>query len=365
MGLQTTLRNKPNPKNVFINGGLPVWQRGNEGNVSITGAIFVPDRFEYFTALGLTLDITKESSPPEGQNSVRFERLLGSPSLLNNTLNFFSQPVEGTFGKDSIGKEMVVSFWVRCNRPVTSAYRMQNSLGNRTFLQEYTVDVANEWEKKTIRFTLEDGTYDTGTGRMLTCSWGLDVGSDYHGVEGWQTGDFYGTATQDIIFQNSGDYIEFAGFMMYEEVHGLDIPFVSAGNNYTEELQLCQRYYRPLMGGASSQYCTVLGYAFAGNRLLWSDSNLLMGMRDDGNGNIGVVGCTKNGVTISAGNTVIIRSQLTNTTTINTGVICNGVDLFFGTTSTSGNIYATTSVFSGGRVHAINFNDTIYANAEL
>jgi hypothetical protein len=268
MGIKTVLYNEEvKLKNRIINGGFDFWQRGISNANFANG--FLADRFYYNADTGTTTEHTRQEDVPTelAELGLRYSSKLErdvAVAVTNTTKNIYRHAIEGNFVEDLIGKDVVFSFWVKCNRPRTQSFRFVNSASSRSYIAEYTIDQADTWEKKTFRFNLEDNVYNSGIDNCVTITFGLDVGSDFHGVEGWQglngLSNFpAGTATQDSIFgDGANNYIQFAGIMFSEDDGLEDVVFQRAGRDYAEELQLCQRYfvsqfyniYQPIFGGA-------------------------------------------------------------------------------------------------------------------
>ena len=228
--------------NKIINGGFDFWQRGNEG-IESTVTKFYADRFRFNTSAGTRLIISKENDSPVKGSSVKIFRDIGFTQSVN-AIDMHYTSLEANFCEDLIGKEVVYSFYTKATKAMTSCFRFYNTLTGRTYLKEYTIDQANTWERKFITFTLEAGSYNTGVGAFGLFANTISVGSNYHGVEGWQNGDFYGTANQDHMFDLDNSSVQFAGIMLYEKPKVEFIPeFKRMGRNIQEEQNLCYRYF--------------------------------------------------------------------------------------------------------------------------
>lgn len=249
MAFKTKLYNSEKIKNFLMNGGLEYFERNIQGSVTDSGDHFVADRFNWYTDLGLSVDVEPVAPPndifgrPIGTNAIRIERNLGALSVTPTTLNYFNQGIEGKIGREMIGKKVIFSFYTRCNKALTSCFRLRNPNANKTYLKDFTIDSANTWERKEIPVEiLGTDSWNRNNTALGYFGVALDTGSNFQGVEGWQSGDVYGTATQDAVFDANNTYIEFAGLMVYIADEPQNPEFKTYKENSDEELLACQRH---------------------------------------------------------------------------------------------------------------------------
>lgn len=107
----------------------------------------------------------------------------------NDVRDFFM----GTAG----AKTFTVSFWVRSSVTGTFGFRVGNSAFNRSYVGQYTINVANTYEKKTVTIPGDvTGTWETGTAAGIRFQFDMGSGSDLEGTaNAWQAGNFLRTST--------------------------------------------------------------------------------------------------------------------------------------------------------------------------
>jgi hypothetical protein len=215
-------------KNIVINGGFDIWQRGT--SVSATGSVsnYSADRWGAYnsnTAFTISRQATGDTTNlPDVQYCARVQRNSGSDSSL---YMYFYQSIETSNSIPFAGKTVTLSFYARKGANFsdgTSVFRSGLSSGTGTdqnWLSGYTGDVTSAinptltttWQ----RFTL--------TRTIPTTAKELGVWFEHRGS---------GTA-------GANDYYEVTGIQV--EVGPAVTPFTRAGGDIQGELAKCQRYY--------------------------------------------------------------------------------------------------------------------------
>lgn len=262
--------------NLIINGDMNIAQRGTSFSTSLSSA-YTLDRWQYRKTVGSTmaLSISKDSDAPtfaqSGQyfsSSLRMNLTIPQDSLSAGHAFLIEQKIEGyNFAKIAF-KAFTLSFWVKSTTIGIRTISFRNSLSDRSYVSEYTINAANTWERKviTVSASPSSGTWDYGTGVGLVVTFSLACGSTFQTTKDtWQTGNFFGTAAAGNGVATGSTDFRITGVMLNEGVEAL--PFSLAGGNLTGELQLCQRYYEKsynieINPGAST---TVGANAFSGN----------------------------------------------------------------------------------------------------
>ena len=242
---------KSGRKNLIINGGFDVWQRGT--STALTVSAYVSDRF-YSSLAGATssrFTVSKSSDAPDGaSNSLKWEcttaePTIGTTSAVYNDYRFEGQDVQQLAYGTSGAKSVTLSFWVKSNKVGTYVAWFYNATAVRHNAGTYAVDTADTWEKKTITIT-----GDTVSAIGNTSAAGLFVRFVY------VTGTAYGGGTQVTswspitsanryadqsvnLADTVGNYIELANVQL--ELGSVATDFEH--RSYGEELALCQRYY--------------------------------------------------------------------------------------------------------------------------
>lgn len=238
-------------KNLIINGALDFWQRGTNVNAQ---SAYGPDRFFGNSASGFFSRVdTNDAFTGASLKAIGFEYAVNAEQTVGGGV--IAQRVEAKFLRDelNVGDKAVFSFYA------TSA--TANATGVSISL---LIPDAEDNHSSTTRLVLNAGGNNvsyaplgslrdrsvgfdrfnyvfTITQDMLDRGLGIEIGGDFENGDGLLAGTFVVT-----------------GVMLHKGAEV--IPFKRAGNNYAEELQLCQRYFektfgldvRPNNGGATT-----------------------------------------------------------------------------------------------------------------
>jgi hypothetical protein len=257
-------------RNLIINGGFDVWQRGTSFTSAGT-AIKTADRWKLSTAgSSISVDATRTTDAPEGfQYSQRYE--IGvAEDIQSGTTKYIIAGMSALELSDacklgfntSNTKEFTVSFWVKSNVVGTYTFEFQyvTSGGSAEISREYTVYTADTWEYKTINVpssTVGPSSNTDPTSMGLDFYLWLDSGTTYRATSEDAFHDEWGivstasrVSSKQAKFANTvGNYIQITGMQL--ELGSVATPFEH--RSYGEELALCQRYY---------QRITASGYAY-------------------------------------------------------------------------------------------------------
>ena len=184
-------------RNLLINGGFDVWQRGTSGFTS--GGIYTADRWRFDSA-GSTTAVAKETANPELGN------VLSASS--DTVSNLVSQYIENG-GQYLYNKHHTVSFWVKADAPCVASLRIRNNT-TATNYEDFGYNVTTGWTKITYTFSPYTGLSPTDVVRLYLVN---------------------NTSVATKIY--------FAQVQL--EVGKVATPFEH--RSYGEELALCQRYY--------------------------------------------------------------------------------------------------------------------------
>jgi hypothetical protein len=240
-------------KNRIINGAMVIAQRGTSSSDPASGQ-FVMDRWANFVSTTGKISVSQSSTAPTGFS---FSNLITSSSAysISSTDYFFiRQNIEG-FNSADLGwgtanaKTITISFWVRSSLTGTFGGALQNSAQDRSYPFTYTVSSANTWEQKSVTIVGDTtGTWVGATnGIGIQLNFGLGVGSTYSGTAGaW--------ATSGVIFSATGatSVVGTNGATLYITGVQLEVGSSATGyeyRQYTNELQLAQRYYIRYVNG--------------------------------------------------------------------------------------------------------------------
>ena len=241
IGSQSALSNR----NLIINGAMQVAQRGTS-HAALSG--YGLDRFKASSSSDGAVTVTQSTTVPSGEgfkNSMKFDVTTADTSLSASQYYQFFQPIEGQnfaylmFGT-SDAKSVTLSFWCRSNKTGTYVTTFMNSAANRFNPNNFTINSANTWEKKTITVTGDQsGTWLTTNGIGIYVIWNLALGSDFDdGTNGtWGSGD-YGSGGNVNFLDSTSNELYITGVQM--EVGEQATPFEH--RSFDDEWHICQRF---------------------------------------------------------------------------------------------------------------------------
>ena len=161
-----------------------------------------------------------------------------------------TQNMEGYDIYPAVGKSLTLSFWVKAKKTGVYCCGFVNSGVDRSMVKEYTINVADTWEKKTVTFVMNasGGTWVYNFGLGLRVYFTLATGSTYQTTkDAWQTGYYFGTSSQVNALDSTANYINLAQVKL--EIGATVTPFVPRA--YGEELARNQRYLYRRTGGVA------------------------------------------------------------------------------------------------------------------
>jgi hypothetical protein len=209
-------------KNLIINGGFDVWQRGTSF-LSNNTIRYTADRWQVYGVSTSVLDITRQTFSP-GQTEVEgnpqyYIRLDNTPDADTTWLELFQRIEDVTYFSNI---SVTLSFWIKSNRNFSGKnyFTFQQNFGSGGSSSVSTsssyFDISTSWEKKTLTVTLPSISGKTiGTGSYL----------EIHLLQtsGVQADTFYDIAQVQLEVGRNATEFEH--------------------RSYGEELALCQRYF--------------------------------------------------------------------------------------------------------------------------
>ena len=228
-------------KNLIINGGFDIWQRGTTFS-SITSGTYSADRWWYGNSGASNYTVTRRtlSDLPNFQYSVRLQRASGNTQTASQ---YFANVFETVNSIPYAGKTVTLSYYAK----VGANYSGGTSL-NAIVSSGATVDVG--------LFSGPGSNTATTSVPTLTTTWQKFT----------STGTIFSNATQVCIFfvwaptgtAGADDWVEITGVQL--EVGSVSTPFSRAGGNIQGELAACERYYE-VIGGTTTAGITIGGVA--------------------------------------------------------------------------------------------------------
>ena len=180
-----------NFRNIIINGGMDVAQRGTSFTGLQNSPVYGIDRWAYRrtgTFTSATFSMTQSTDVPTGQGfakSLKIDCTAAEASLPAGVYAQFAQYIEGQMLQylkkgTSSAESLTMSFWVKSNKTGTYIAELRDFDNTRTINKSYTIDSANTWEKKTITFPGDTtGAFDNNNASSLQVNWNLCAGSDF------------------------------------------------------------------------------------------------------------------------------------------------------------------------------------------
>lgn len=239
-------------RNIFVNGGARVAQRGTSAT-GVTGSAYqTVDQFKTsISSLG-TWTVTQETDAPAGfANSFKMDCTTANTSPSSGAVAALDTFVEAQdlqvleYGSSS-AVAATLSFYVKSNKTGSGTVSiLQPDNSERCLNVSYTISSANTWERKTISLPADaSGVINNDNGRGLGMEFWLNSGSTYTGGSAQNT---WGSLTQsNRNFANLGvggstaDYWMITGVQL--EVGSQATPFEH--RSYADDLARCQRYYQ-------------------------------------------------------------------------------------------------------------------------
>jgi hypothetical protein len=255
-------------KNAIINGDMRIAQRGTSF-AAIAHGSYSLDRWKYGKSGTMVHTITQDSSVPDDQfsYSLKFDVTTADVSIAAGDYIQLFQAVEGYNFKRFVGQTAALSFWIKAGKTGTLCVAFRNSVADRSYVSEVTIDSANTWEWKTVTldFDYSGGTWDYTNGVGLYVNFALAAGSTYQTTaDAWQSGNYIATSNQTNFVDNTDATCDVyvTGVQLELGDQATDFEFL----RLQDELLACQRYYWKntayimpgYNGSASGRYSVVL-----------------------------------------------------------------------------------------------------------
>jgi hypothetical protein len=242
------------PFNRIINGAMTISQRGSPTMTG--GGDYSVDRFGNFYSGNAYTSAQSTTAPTGFANSLLLTTTTPSASPVYSIIY---HKVEGLNCADlgfgtATASTVTLSFWVRAS--VTGVYSLAigNDNADRAYAVQYSINVANTWEQKTMTVAGDTtGTWLTtnGTGIFLRWNMGTSSAGRLISAGSWQavnadgatgsTGANTWANTSGATFYITGVQLE-AGSTASSFAH----------ENYGDTLQKCQRYYYKYVANSGS-----------------------------------------------------------------------------------------------------------------
>lgn len=250
----TLVVQETSPKNFIINGDFNIAQRGATFT-SIANGAYSLDRWRYIKTGAVVHDITQDSTSvplrsQSGWNSkyaLKMNPTTGDAAIAAGDITAIEQRIEGYRAAGILEGQVTLSFWVRSATTGIHCVAFVNASNTRSYCSEYTINVADNWEKKTVTVTFDNtgGTWNSDHLEHFKIRWTLQAGTTYHctTADTWEVGNFYATSNQVNAAENVGDTFYLSQVQL--EFGEAATKFTPNGD-YSYQLLECARYYQRL-----------------------------------------------------------------------------------------------------------------------
>ena len=240
---------QPVRKNLIINGGMNVAQRGT----TFTAASgFTLDRWEIGNVGTMVVDISQQTNataPALLSSYLYYEVTTADVTIATTALSLIAQHIEGYnivplgwhLTEQSDKKDVTLSFWHKHTKTGTNCVSLRNADVTRSYVVEYTQTVSDTWEYESITIPAPtDGTWEVDNSSGIQILFGAAVGATYQAAKDtWHTGNYLATSSQINNVDDTANKMRFTGIQL--EVGDTATEFEN--RMFAEELALCQRYF--------------------------------------------------------------------------------------------------------------------------
>ena len=256
---------EPNFRNICINGNMAVSQRATSATGIGNGdnGCHTVDRFSFYEegATGGEFTMSQDTDVPTGQGfatSVKLDCTTADGTLAAAEVVALEYKMEGLDLQylkkgTSNAESLTLTFWVKTNKTGTYVVNFYDNDNDRQTSQNYTVSVADTWEKKTIIFAPDtSGTLTNDNTLALAMYFILGAGTTYtsgSAATAWEvfTGNadnWAGGQTVNML-DSTSNYINITGVQLEAGSVATDFEVVS----YPQNLRRCERYYQVNLSG--------------------------------------------------------------------------------------------------------------------
>jgi hypothetical protein len=227
---------------------MAIAQRGtsfathNDGDYSL-------DRWRVFVDSPAVVTVSQDNDVPTGygfEYSLKVDVTTADATIGATDLNIVQYRFEGydfaqlEYG-DASARTVTLSFWVKSPKTGTHTVSLRNHVASRSYVTEYTVSVADTWEKKEITISGDTaGTWVKDNSIAAYLDFSMAVGSNSHGTaDAWTGSNIISTANQVNVMDNTANNFYITGVQF--EVGSSATDFERVPWDY--QLRRCQRYY--------------------------------------------------------------------------------------------------------------------------
>ena len=252
-----------NFRNIIINGGMDLAQRGTSTASVSTTQYPSLDRFQMYTqtAGSAVFTVSQDTDVPSGQGFSKSQKIdvttaLGTYGASNFTI--LRQRIEGQMlgylkKGTSNAESLTLSFWVKSNKTGTYIAELYDNDNSRQISKSYTIDSASTWEKKTLTFAGDtSGSLTLDNSVAIDLDFYLSAGSNYTSGTlntSWNSVTTANRAVGQVnLADNTSNEWYITGVQLEAGQVASDFEFLPHDVN----LQRCQRYYQKTFAYATT-----------------------------------------------------------------------------------------------------------------
>jgi hypothetical protein len=239
-------------RNLIINGGMSVAQRGTSTAGITGGGYYTADRYNTNPSGLGTWTQSIENDAPTGSGHRKSLKMLcttADASPAASDLLWIQQIIEGYNVQHlkkgtASAKQATLSFWVKSNKTGTYIVNFLDSDNTRIVSGSYNIVSAGTWQQVVITFPADTtGVFDNDENGSCRIVWGLAAGTDY--TSGTLNTTWAATVTanrlvgQTNLAAATSNYWQITGVQL--EVGSVATPFEF--EPFETTLRKCQRYY--------------------------------------------------------------------------------------------------------------------------
>ena len=241
-------------KNLFINGDMRIDQRSQGVATIPSGTSFTSvDRWKAVINPGSKFSMQRknDASLPGFPFYMRLTVTTAQSSMGGSQYQLFWQTIESKnifdrtgFGTGSNAKDLTLSFWVRSSVAGPFSGSLENWAQDRAFVWEVDIKNKDTWEYKTVHIPpCTDGGWQISTtnGAYFMFSLGTTIASTPN--VGWVNAQRLGSNTEIRRIGIQGCTVDITGCQL--EIGRVATEFNHT--SFTEELNLCRRYYQVIV----------------------------------------------------------------------------------------------------------------------
>lgn len=208
-----------NPDLTIFNGNFNIWPEKTTFTSAASGT-YGPEQFCWVQSSSGVVDMIRATdvpavanNAPQANYSLHIDVTTADASVGSTDVARVELRLEGYAVEQFVQRQWSFGFWVKSGKTGVHCVSLRNSGSDRYFIAEYTVNVVDTWEYKTIVVPASPtaGSWDYSTGLGLAISWVLMAGSSNQGSAGsWQTGSAVATANQVNVMDSASNNFKLA-----------------------------------------------------------------------------------------------------------------------------------------------------------